>query len=98
MLTRLASVSGTLAQTSLVADFGGFLQVCTIKVSHSGGSLQSSSKKNLQTEPLVETKVCITPLLYVGCISRSSKPFPMGVTSYACFGSERGDNHRFRSK
>jgi len=39
MLTRLASVSGTLAQTSLVADFGGFLQVCTIKVSHSGGSL-----------------------------------------------------------
>jgi hypothetical protein len=42
MLTRLASVSGTLAQTSLVADFGGFLQVCTIKVSHSGGSLHES--------------------------------------------------------
>jgi hypothetical protein len=48
MLTRLASVSGTLAQTSLVADFGGFLQVCTIKVSHSGGSLhhQKSDRVN----------------------------------------------------
>jgi hypothetical protein len=39
--------------------------------------------KNLQTEPLVETKMSITPLLYVDCISRSSKPFPVGVSRYA---------------
>src|ERR1700681_4148372 len=61
MLTRLASVSGTLAQTSLVADFGGFLQVCTIKVSHSGGSLHEFHQKSCRVNPSLRQRCASVP-------------------------------------
>src|ERR1700685_3937571 len=48
-------------------------KVCTTKLSHSRGSLQEIS----ETEPLAETKVCITPCFREGllfqCYSLSAK-------------------------
>ena len=65
MLTRQASVNGTLAHTSLVDRLWRIPKMCTTKLSHSRGSLHEVRQKPCRVNPSLRQR-CVSHLASKG--------------------------------